>query len=129
MKNFRIKNIDGGVMDVDAASRRVKVAVSQVDNKDFDGDVIDKKAYDTTIRDRGPQGANLIWHLTDHYASLKSAVGKPKEVYMDGDKLVFVTDIPNTTWGNDVLEFYKTGKNKFEDAALDRLDKLWNNKK
>ena len=27
------------------------------------------------------------------------------------------------------IEFYKAGKNKFEDAALDRLDKLWNNKK
>jgi hypothetical protein len=40
---------------------------------------------------------------------LKSAVGKPKEVYMDGDKLVFVTDVPKTSWGNDVLEFYKTG--------------------
>ena len=27
------------------------------------------------------------------------------------------------------IEFYKAGKNKFEDAASDRLDKLWNNKK
>jgi hypothetical protein len=28
---------------------------------------------------------------------------------MEGGYLVGVTEIPNTTWGNDVLEFYKSG--------------------
>jgi hypothetical protein len=28
---------------------------------------------------------------------------------MEGDYLVGITNIPNTTWGNDVLEFYNTG--------------------
>lgn len=109
MKQFEIKNIDSGVLDVDDKSRRVKVAISRVGNKDLDGDVIDKGAYTKTIKERGPQGANLIWHLTDHYPSLKNAVGKFKELNMSNDYLVGVTDIPNTSWGNDVLEMYKSG--------------------
>ncbi len=51
----------------------------------------------------------MIWHLTDHNPSLKSAIGKFSELYVEGDYLVGITDVPNTTWGNDVLEFYKSG--------------------
>jgi uncharacterized protein len=109
VKNYEVKNISDSVKDVDTSSRRVKVAISQVGSKDLDGDVIDKSAYTKTIKERGPQGSNLIWHLTDHNASLKNAVGKFSELYMEGDYLVGVTNIPNTTWGNDVLEFYNTG--------------------
>lgn len=109
MKHYSEKTIDNSVRDVDNVSRRVKVAISQVGSLDHDLDVIDQKAYNRTIIHRGPQGKNLIWHLTDHNPSLKSAVGKFSELYMEGDYLVGVTNVPNTNWGNDVLEFYKTG--------------------
>ena len=109
MKQYEIKEIKDSVIDVDDTSRRVKVVVSRMGNLDLDGDVIDKSAYTKTIKERGPSGANLIWHLTDHIPSLKSAIGKPKEISVVGDALVFVTDIPATTLGNDMLEFYKTG--------------------
>jgi len=106
---YEIKNIDGGILDVDDKSRRVKVALNKVGVKDFDQDIIEKNAFDKTIKERGPKGKNMIWHLTDHRPSLKDAVGKFHELMMEGDYLVGITDIPNTTWGNDVLEFYKTG--------------------
>ena len=109
MKQFEIKNTDNSVLDVDDKSRRVKVVISKMGNLDLDGDVIDPKAFNRTIKDRGPKGANLIWHLTDHYPSLKSAVGKFSELKATEDELVGVTDIPKTNWGNDVLEFYKAG--------------------
>lgn len=109
MKNFEVKNIPNSVKDVDSTSRRVKVAISHTSSKDNDNDVIDRNAYNVTIKQRGPGGANLIWHLTDHTPSLKSAVGKFSELYMEGEYLIGVTNIPNTTWGNDVLEFYKSG--------------------
>lgn len=112
MKNFQTKNTDPAeksVLDVDDASRRVKVVISKMGNLDLDNDVIDRGAYTKTVKERGPKGSNLIWHLTDHTASLKNAVGKFSEITTEGDHLVGVTNIPNTTWGNDVLEFYKTG--------------------
>jgi len=108
-KYFELKTIADSVKDVSEKDRRVKVAISHMGSKDFDNDVIEHTAYNKTIKERGPQGANLIWHLTDHNPSLKSAVGKFSEVSVEGDYLVGVTNIPNTSWGNDVLEFYKTG--------------------
>ena len=108
-KYFEQKMIGDSVRDVSEGDRRVKVAISKMGNIDLDGDMIEHSAYSKTLAERGPKGANLIWHLTDHNPSLKSAVGKFSDVYVDGDYLVGITTIPNTTWGNDVLEFYKTG--------------------
>lgn len=108
-KQFEVKTLDASVLDVDDKSRRVKTAWNKVGILDSDKDIIEKSAYDKTIKERGPSAKNLIWHLTDHRPSLKDAVGKPKEIMMEGEFLVAITDIPNTTWGNDVLEFYKTG--------------------
>lgn len=109
MKTFETKSISGQVSDVDTTLRRVKVVVSETGSKDLDNDVIDKSAYSKTIKERGPQGANLIWHLTDHIPSLKNAIGKPTEIMMKGNNLVFVTDIPKTAWGNDMMEHYSAG--------------------
>ena len=106
---FESKVIADSVKDVSEKDRRVKVAISHMGSKDFDNDVIEHTAYTKTLKERGPQGANLIWHLTDHNPSLKSAVGKFSEIYTENDHLIGVTNIPNTSWGNDVLEFYKTG--------------------
>jgi HK97 family phage prohead protease len=103
------KNISESVIDVDDKSRRVKVAISEVGSKDLQNDVIDPGAYTKTIQERGPMGANLIWHLTDHVPMMKYAIGKFSNLEMEGNKLVGTTDIPNTSYGNDMMEFYKNG--------------------
>lgn len=111
MKNFyEIKTVADSTLDVDDKSRRVKVVLNKTGVKDFDRDIIDKSAFNKTISERGPGGKNLIWHLTDHTPSLKSAVGKFSELGMKGDDLIGVTDISDTSWGNDVLTFYKSGQ-------------------
>ena len=110
MKSFyEIKSVPDSVKDVDAASRRVKVVLNETGSKDLDNDVIEMGAFKKTISERGPKGKNLIWHLTDHWPDLKHAVGKFSELYEEGNQLVGITNIPETTWGNDVLELYKTG--------------------
>lgn len=109
MKQYEEKSITSSVVDVDDTTRRVKVVMNEMGIEDLDGDVIDNAAFNRTIKQRGPSGVNLIWHLTDHRASLKDAVGKPKEITSASSKLIFVTDIAKTTWGDDVLEFYKSG--------------------
>lgn len=106
--SYEIKNIVAEVIDVDDTSRRVKTAWNKLGVLDLDKDIIEMTAADKTIKERGPKGANLIWHLTDHRASLKDAVGKPSEIGVENNYLFAVTDIPTTTWGNDVLEFYKS---------------------
>jgi HK97 family phage prohead protease len=101
------KDISDSVKDI--SDRRVKVAISHMGSLDLDNDIIDITAYNKTLKERGPNGADLIWHLTDHNPTLKSAVGKFKELNIEGNYLVGITEIPDTSWGNDVLEFYKTG--------------------
>jgi uncharacterized protein len=108
-KLYEYKTISGGVLDVDDASRRVKVVMNEMESEDLDKDVIDSTAFNRTVKQRGPFGVNLIWHLTDHMPSMKNAVGKPSEITTTKNQLVFITDIVKTTWGNDVLEMYKAG--------------------
>jgi hypothetical protein len=110
MKQYEVKDTKSGIVsDVDTTGRRVKVVINEMGSKDLDGDVMDKGAYKRSIDTRGPKGANLIWHLTDHAATLKNAIGKPSEINTNSTQLVYVTDIPKTSWGNDMLEFYKSG--------------------
>jgi len=109
MTNYSIKNINGGVIDIDTTANRVKVAISSMGNLDYDGDIIHAKAYNRTMAERGPKGANLIWHLTDHDASMKSAIAKFSELYVEKDYLVGVTQIPQTTLGKDMLIMYGAG--------------------
>jgi uncharacterized protein len=110
MKTFyEVKTVDNSVKDVDEKTRRVVNVLSEMGSKDLDNEVMDNGAYNKTIRERGPKAKNLVWHLTDHYPTMKNAVAKFSDLYVEGNKLIGVTDIPNTSWGNDVLEFYVKG--------------------
>lgn len=98
-------------LDVDPKTRRVKNAFSMAGVMDSDRDIIDEGAYTKTISERGPAGKSLIWHQVDHSGSLTRSLGKFQELYFDRTTkyLVGVTDIRNTTVGNDTLEFYTQG--------------------
>jgi len=115
MGEIKVKQIeykdtsDDSVMDVDTEKRTAKVIWSRLGNKDLDEDIILPTAYTKTISERGPLGKQLIWALTDHRASLKHAIGKPTELYVDGDKLVAVTKILDTPFGDDVAKMYNAG--------------------
>jgi HK97 family phage prohead protease len=100
---FSTKSIAGGILDVDTAKRSVKVAISQMDSIDRDEDMIVKGAFNKTIKEKGPKGSNEIWHLTDHKASLLNALGKFKELYVDGDKLVGISTYKDTALWRDVM--------------------------
>jgi len=101
--------IDMPVMDVDETLRSVKVAFSMVGNIDSDGDVMEPGAFNKTWSERGPSGKNLIYHLIDHNTSIKSIVGKPKELGYDGNYAYGVTPIVDTNLGNDMLKMYQDG--------------------
>lgn len=94
-------------LDVDTASRRVKIAIAGIGNIDRDRELIPENAFNRTIADRGPAGSNEIWHLVDHSWSLKSALSKFSELYVQDNHLVGVSTIAKTTLGNDVLEHYQ----------------------
>jgi HK97 family phage prohead protease len=109
MKQYSVKDIMNGVEDVDKESRKVKAVWARMSNVDLDNDIISPAAFTKTINERGPKGKNLIWSLVDHKTSMKYALGKPKELYVEGDALIAVTEVIETEMGEDMLKLYEAG--------------------
>lgn len=110
-KIIQYKNIDGGVKDVDTATRTLKIAIASFGdaNLDRDGDIILSSAVTKTIKERGPKGTNEIWHLTDHWYSLEHALSKFKDLYVEGQYLIGISSPSKTKLGDDVMELYADG--------------------
>ena len=109
MKQFQSKDIANGIMDVDTTTRRVKAVWSRMNNIDLDNDIIVPEAFTKTLMERGPAGKNLVWSLVDHKADMANVIGKPEELYVEGDMLVAVTPIVETEKGTDMLKLYEAG--------------------
>jgi HK97 family phage prohead protease len=107
MKHYQVKDISNGIEDMDIRSRNVKTVWAMCGNVDLDNDVIVPEAFTKTIQERGPIGKNLIWSLVDHKSSMKYALGKPKELYVEGNALIAVTEIIETEMGEDMLKLYE----------------------
>jgi hypothetical protein len=109
MKQFQSKDIANGIMDVDTTTRRVKAVWSRMNNIDLDNDIIVPEAFTKTLMERGPAGKNLVWSLVDHKADMANVIGKPEELYVEGDMLVAITPIVETEKGTDMLKLYEAG--------------------
>lgn len=103
------KDISGGIVDVDTTGRRLVMNWSAMGVEDSDGDVIDFGAYRKTIKEKGPEGADLIYHITDHWASIDRIVGKVQELSEVDKHLRAVSIASTTTHGNDVFQLYQDG--------------------
>jgi HK97 family phage prohead protease len=97
------------ILDVDVANRIVKSVVAVFNNVDLDGDIIIPEAVTKTIRERGPLGSKLIWNLIDHNASMKCAIGKPSDLYVEGNNLIAVTPVVETELGEDYVKLCESG--------------------
>lgn len=110
MKAYQSKTFSLKALDVDTTTRQVKVAIGAFGNLDRDGDVIVPGAATKTIAQRGPMGSNEIWHLVDHSASIKSALGKFSELYATQDHIIGVSKYKDSAlWRDTVWPLYEAG--------------------
>lgn len=109
MKLFNTKSVDNGIVDVDMKTRRVKAVWSTTDMIDLDNDIIASGAFTKTISERGPAGKKLIWSLIDHKGDVSHTIGKPEELYIQGNQLIAVTPILETEAGEDAIKLYDAG--------------------
>lgn len=109
MKKYEHKDMVGDVVDVDTTGRKVKAVWSRMGNLDLDNDIIMPGAFTKTISECGPMGKNQIWSLIDHKATMKTVIGKPCELYEEGDMLIAVTEILDTEVGENMLKMYTAG--------------------
>lgn len=103
------KDLSGGIVDVDTAKNRVVMNWSATGEIDHDGDLITTTAYNKTIAESGPKGANLIYWLTDHRADTDHVAGKLLELGMVGNYLQAVGQTIDTVKGRDTLMMYEQG--------------------
>lgn len=104
-KYFNLK-----ALDVDTATRQVKVAIAQMEDIDRDKDVFAKSAFDRTINAKGPKGSNEIWHLLDHTPTSFSALSKFTEVYKEGIYVVGVSKYKDSfAWREVAWPLYESG--------------------
>lgn len=108
-KNYTLKSADGSIIDIAPETRTVKACWSRIGNLDLDNDIIIASAFTKTIAERGPLGKNMVWSLVDHRADMAHTLGKPKELYIEGDMLVAVTDLVETECGEDAIKLYEAG--------------------
>lgn len=95
--------------DLDLAARQVAMYVSKFDVIDSDSDVIRKGAFAKSIAERGPNstGNRKIAFLRHHNWEMQ--IGKPLSMEEDDNGLFVVSQLGNSTIGNDALEDYKDG--------------------
>lgn len=126
MLGYQKKNITLKALDVDTSSRRVKVAISQMNSKDRDGDIIISTAFNKTIKEKGPQGANEIWHLMDHRATLSSALSKYSEIWTENDYLIGVSEYRNSfAWREIAWPAYEAGDITQHSIGFSIVDSVW----
>lgn len=109
MSKIENKSYNDMILDIEPETRTVKACWSRIGNVDLDNDIIVAEAFTKTIKERGPKGKNMIWSLVDHKADMAHTLGKPKELYIEGDMLVAVTDLIETECGEDAIKLYEAG--------------------
>jgi len=97
-------------LDVDTTTKQVKVAIAQMEDIDRDKDVFATTAFDRTIKNKGPQGSNEIWHLLDHTPTSFSALSKFSEVFKEGKYIVGISKYKDSfAWREVAWPLYESG--------------------
>lgn len=109
---YEIKDLaiaDAPVTDVDEKSRTVVGYYARYGNIDHDGDMIMPGALTKTIKERGPEGKNIIPHLADHWMDTDHLLARPTKLYEVADGAMFESKIVDTNKGNDIIKQYRDG--------------------
>jgi HK97 family phage prohead protease len=100
------KGIDLGFTGSEIKQGIVEGYFALFNNKDLDGDIIERGAFAKTLAERGPAGKQLIKYLLDH--DTKKVVAKITELYEDEKGLKYVAKIGTHTAGKDFQEMIES---------------------
>lgn len=104
MKNLELKDISGGIEDIDTQKRVVTGYLSMFGNVDLHNDIMDEKAFNKTLSERKSE----VFFLNQH--NWQQPHGKFAELYTDSHGLKFVSNpLPDTSYSKDTLVLYETG--------------------
>jgi len=101
------KAISEGFADVDAKQGIVVGVFSHFGSKDSDGDIVQKGAFNKSVKERGPEGADLIALLMDH--DKKKAAGRVNRIWEDNERAYYEGKAGRHTNGRDFLYMAEDG--------------------
>lgn len=101
------KGIDNGFKDVDVPKGIVTGYLAHFGSRDNDGDIIVRGAFAKSIKERGPEGTQLIKHLLDHKKD--QVVGKFLELKEDNIGLYYESKVGRHAAGRDFLLMVEDG--------------------
>lgn len=106
---YNVKAIGLDVKDIDAQTRRVKIALSAFNVVDSDRDVIRKGAFAKSIQERGAESTSnrKIAHL--RYHDWEHQIGKFISIEETDTHLIAVSEMGRSTKGNDAFLDYQDG--------------------
>lgn len=124
-KSFSQKYYNLKALDVDTHTKRVKVAIAELESIDRDNDVFDPSAFDKTIKENGPKGTNEIWHLLDHSQKTFSGLGKFSELGRDGKYITGVSNYKDSfAWREVAWPLYEAGDITQHSVGFETLDEI-----
>lgn len=98
------KDLTGGVKDIDSKGRVITGYLSAFGNKDHDGDIIEKGAFQKSINERMSQ----MFFLNQH--NWQQPLSKFQVLREDEKGLYFESmALPDTSYANDVMKLYEAG--------------------
>ena len=100
------KGVNERFKDIDTEKRSVAGYFAMFDNIDLDNDLIERGSFTKTIRERGPEGKQLIKYLLDHDRT--KSIGKITRLEEDSKGLYFEAKIGTHSLGNDFIEMLKS---------------------
>jgi hypothetical protein len=107
---FQRKYLDVKALDIDNKTRSVKIAIGETETIDHDNELISPTAAVKTLRERGPEGTNEIWHLLDHTPKSFSALSKFSEMGMYGKYIGGVSKYKDSfAWREVAWPLYESG--------------------
>jgi HK97 family phage prohead protease len=106
---YAVKGLELSVKDIDAQTRRVKIALSAFGNVDSDRDVIIKGAFSKSIQERGPESTSNRKIAFLRYHDWEHQIGKFISLEETDQHLLAVCELGKSTKGNDALLDYQDG--------------------
>lgn len=103
---MKSKGIKSELLDI--SGRTIVAYVSKFGNIDLDGDMVMQGAYKKSIQDRGKNGTNELYHLSNHRPSPEFILSKA-DFEEDAFGLKMTSTIVDTNHGNDVVKLYEAG--------------------
>lgn len=105
---MRYKNINTQIVDFDASKRTIVAYVSKFGNIDLDKDVMMQGCYKKSIMERGSNGTNELFHLSNHRTQPEFVLSKPI-FEEDNIGLKMTSILRDTQHANDILKGYQDG--------------------